>query len=161
MADIFDCNIISKIDMEKTVQNGKEICELYQPLVEKRLRQLNTKAFNSASIVIFSGESTGSKPSDKLLKQLSWYDDQIANYIKNIFSIQKKDKTIAEFLRLKCFYGYTDREISDKLGISERHLRRLKSRGYYYLAVYSNQVEFIYEKTHYIYFDEIDLINVA
>ena len=53
MINIFDKEIISKIDMDKTVIKGKEICELYQPLVEKRLRQLNTKAFNSASIVLY------------------------------------------------------------------------------------------------------------
>ena len=153
MFNIFDKEIISKIDMDKTVMNGKEICELYQPLVEKRLRQLNTKAFNSASIIVFSGESTGSSKSDKLLRCLSWNDDQIAHYIQNIFRIQNEDKKIKEFLRLKCFYGYTDREISDKLEISERTLRRYKNRAYFYLAVYSNQVEFIYEKTYHFYLD--------
>lgn len=153
MFNIFDKEIISKIDMDKTVMNGKEICELYQPLVEKRLRQLNTKAFNSASIIVFSGESTGSSKSDKLLRCLSWNDDQIAHYIQSIFRIQNEDKKIKEFLRLKCFYGYTDREISDKLEISERTLRRYKNRAYFYLAVYSNQVEFIYEKTYHFYLD--------
>lgn len=153
MIDIFDKEVISKIDMDKTVMNGKEICELYQPLVEKRLRQLNTKALNSASIVVFSGASTGSSKSDKLLKCLSWDDDQIAHYIQSIFRIQNEDKKIKEFLRLKCFYGYTDREISDKLEISERTLRRYKNRAYFYLAVYSNQVEFIYEKTYHFYLD--------
>ena len=54
MINIFDSKIISKIDMEKTALKGKEVCELYQPLVEKRLRQLNTSAFNSASILLFS-----------------------------------------------------------------------------------------------------------
>ncbi len=153
MFNIFDKEIISKIDMDKTVMNGKEICELYQPLVEKRLRQLNTKAFNSASIIVFSGESTGSSKSDKLLRCLSWNDDQIAHYIQSIFRIQNEDKKIKEFLRLKCFYGYTDREISDKLEISERTLRRYKNRAYFYLAVYSNQVEFIFEKTYHFYLD--------
>lgn len=153
MFNIFGKEIISKIDMDKTVMNGKEICELYQPLVEKRLRQLNTKAFNSASIIVFSGESTGSSKSDKLLRCLSWNDDQIAHYIQSIFRIQNEDKKIKDFLRLKCFYGYTDREISDKLEISERTLRRYKNRAYFYLAVYSNQVEFIYEKTYHFYLD--------
>ena len=92
MINIFDKEIISKIDMDKTVIKGKEICELYQPLVEKRLRQLNTKAFNSASIVVFSGASTGSTSSDKLLKSLSWNEDQIANYIRSIFRIQNEDR---------------------------------------------------------------------
>lgn len=153
MIDIFDIEFLSKIDMEKTANNGKEICDLYQPLVEKRLRQLSTGAFNSASIVVFSGGSTGSPDSDKLLKRLSWNDDQIANYIKTILRLQEKDKTIAEFLRLKCFYGYKDKDIADKLGLSERQIRRHKAKAYFYLAVYSNQVEFIYEKTYHFYLD--------
>lgn len=153
MFDIFDNELISKIDIEKTANNGREICELYQPLVEKRLRQLSTGAFNSASIVVFSGGSTGSASSDKLLKRLSWDDDQIATYIKTILRLQKNDKTIAEFLRLKCFYGYTDKEIGEKLSISERQVRRHKARAYFYLAVYSNQVEFIYEKNYHFYLD--------
>lgn len=149
MLNIFDSKIISKINMEKTVQNGKEICELYQPLVEKRLRQLNTSIFNSASILLFTSGTTGSSKADKLLKRLSWDDDQIANYIKNVLRIQKKDTIIAEFLRLKCFYGYTDREIASSLKIAERTLRKYKARAYYHLAVYSNQVEYIYEKEYY------------
>lgn len=153
MIGIFDIESISKIDLDKTALNGKEICELYQPLVEKRLRQLKTKTFNSASIVVFSGGSTGSTISDKLLQSLSWTEDQIANYIKNIFRIQEENKKIKEFLRLKCFYGYTDREIAEKLKISERTLRRYTKKAYYYLAVYSNQVEFIYEKTYHFYLD--------
>lgn len=153
MINIFDSKIISKIDMEKTALKGKEVCELYQPLVEKRLRQLNTSAFNSASILLFSSGTTGSASSDRLLKVLSWHDDQIANYIKSVLKIQKIDKTIAGFLRLKCFYGYTDKEIAEKLNISERQVRRQKARAYFYLAVYSNQVEFIYDKTYYFYLD--------
>lgn len=153
MIDIFDTKTISKIDMGKTAMNGKAICELYQPLVEKRLRQLNTSAFNSASILVFTGGTTGSSASDKLLKILSWQEDQIANYIKIVLEIQKKDKTIAEFLRLKCFYGYTDREIAETLNIAERTLRKYKSRAYFHLAVYSNQVEFIYDKNYYFYLD--------
>ena len=153
MLDIFDSKIISKIDIEKTAMNGREVCELYQPLVEKRLRQLNTSSFNSASILLFSSGTTGSSASDKLLKVLSWHDDQIANYIKSVLKIQKIDKTIAEFLRLKCFYGYTDKEIAKKINKTKRQIRRQKNRAYFYLAVYSNQVEFIYDKTYYFYLD--------
>ena len=153
MFNIFDSKIISKIDMEKTALKGKKVCELYQPLVEKRLRQLNTNTFNSSSILLFSNGTTGSASADKFLKVLSWHDDQIASYIKSVLRIQKIDKTIAGFLRLKCFYGYTDKVIAEKLNISERQVRRQKSRAYFYLAVYSNQVEFIYDKTYYFYLD--------
>ena len=40
-----------------------------------------------------------------------------------------------------------------KINISERQIRRQKNRAYFYLAVYSNQVEFIYDKTYYFYLD--------
>lgn len=149
MYNIFDSTIISKIDIDKTSQNGKAICELYQPLVEKRLKQAKNTPFNSTSFVMFSGDKKGSNSSDlKLIERLSWIDDQTANYIRNVLKIQKKDKTIGEFLKWKCFYGLTDREISDKLNKDERTVRRYKARAYYQLAVYSNQVEFIYEKTY-------------
>ena len=85
MLDIFDNKIVSKIDMEKTAMNGKAICELYQPLVEKRLRQLNTSSFNSASILLFSGGTTGSAASDKLLKMLSWH----SSYLRSPFPWQR------------------------------------------------------------------------
>ena len=41
MVNIFDNNSISKIDISKTVQNGKDICDLYQPLVEKKIKAVN------------------------------------------------------------------------------------------------------------------------
>ncbi|MBP3920156.1 MAG: hypothetical protein J6D28_01175 [Bacilli bacterium] len=151
--NIFDEEFISKIDMEKTANNGRLVFEQYQPLVEKRLKQLKTGAFNSTSILVFSEGTTGSPASDKLLKRLSWDDDQIASFIKNILKIQKQDKKLSDFLRLKCFYGYTDKEIAKELDVTDRTIRNYKSRAYYYLAVFSNQVEFIYEKCYSFYLD--------
>ena len=145
---LFDDIIISKIDLDKTSQNGKNICDLYQPLVEKRLKQAKSTQFNSASFVMFSGNQKGGNSSEvKLIDRISWIDDQTGNYIRNVLKLQKKDKTIAEFLKWKCFYGLSDREISEKIQRDERTIRRYKARAYFYLAVYSNQVEFIYEKT--------------
>lgn len=154
MINIFDSKIISKIDMEKTIQNGKEICELYQPLVEKRLKQAKGTPFNSTSFVMFSDNKSGVNSSDmKLIDRLSWIDEQTGIYVKNVLKIQKKDKTIGEFLKWKCFYGLSDKEISTKLKKDERTIRRYKGRAYYFLAIYSNQVEYIYEKTYYFHFD--------
>lgn len=151
---LFDGIIISKIDLDKTTQNGKNICDLYQPLVEKRLKQAKNTPFNSASFVMFSGNQKGGNSSEvKLLDRLSWIDDQTGNYIRSVLKIQKKDKTIGEFLKWKCLYGLTDKEISEKLNIAERTIRKYKARAYYHLAVYSNQVEFIYEKTYHFQFD--------
>lgn len=151
---LFDDIIISKIDLDRTSQNGKEICDLYQPLVEKRLKQAMNTPFNSASFVMFSENKKGGNSSEvKLLDRLSWIDDQTGSYIRNVLKIQKKDKNIGEFLKWKCFYGLSDREISNKIQKDERTVRRYKARAYYYLAVYSNQVEFIYEKTYHFQFD--------
>lgn len=151
---LFDDIIISNIDLEKTAQNGKNICDLYQPLVEKRLKQAKNTPFNSASFVMFSGNQKGGNSSEiKLIDRLSWIDDQTGRYIRTVLKLQKQDKTIAEFLKWKCFYGLSDREISDKIQKDERTIRRYKARAYFYLAVYSNQVEFIYEKTYHFQFD--------
>lgn len=118
---LFDDIIISKIDLDKTSQNGKNICDLYQPLVEKRLKQAKSTQFNSASFVMFSGNQKGGNSSEvKLIDRISWIDDQTGNYIRNVLKLQKKDKTIAEFLKWKCFYGLSDREISEKIQKDER-----------------------------------------
>ena len=151
---LFDDIIISNIDLEKTAQNGKNICDLYQPLVEKRLKQAKNTPFNSASFVMFSGnKKCGNSTEIKLLDRISWFDDQIGIYIRNILNIQKQDKTTGEILKWKCFYGLTDKEIAKKLNIAERTVRKYKARAYYHLAIYSNQVEFIYEKTYHFQFD--------
>ena len=154
MINAFDGNFISKIDMEKTTRNGKAVCELYQPLVEKRLKQAKGTQFNSASFVMFSGNQKGCNSSDlKLIEKLSWIDEQTGNYVRYVLKIQKKDKTIGEFLKLKCLYGLTDKEIGEKLNIAERTIRKYKARAYYHLAVFANQVEFIYEKTYHFSLD--------
>lgn len=146
MTDFFDN--IAKIDIDKSVQNGKEICSQYQPLVEKRIKQLMKSNINSASIVCFSGDpKSGNSIESKMLEKISWNDDQIGNFMKNIYKIMKENKTIGEILKWKCFYNLTDKEIATKMKISERTVRYYKSRAYYQLAVYSNQVEFVYEIT--------------
>lgn len=148
MANIFDSNYISEIDFEKTVQNGKDICDQYQPLVEKRIRQLMKSPMNSSSLVCFSGEpKSGNSIEDKLIEKIAWNDDQIGNYMRNIYKIIKENKVIGEFLKWKCFYNMTDKEISEKMKIADRTVRKYKARAYYQLAVYSNQVEFVYEIT--------------
>jgi len=48
-------------------------------------------------------------------------------------------------LKWKCFYGMTDKDISNKMKVTDRTLRNYKPKAYYLLAVYANQVEFIYE----------------
>lgn len=147
MKDIFD-NYISKIDVEKTVQRGKDICNQYQPLVEKRIKQLMTTQMNSASIVCFSSEQKNNNSIEsKLIEKIAWNDDQIGNYMRNIYKIMQEDKIIGEFLKWKCFYKMTDKEIAVKMKIAERTVRKYKAKAYYQLAVYSNQVEFIYEIT--------------
>lgn len=60
---------------------------------------------------------------------------------------------IGEILKWKCFYGLSDKEVSAKMNVPERTIRYNKSKAYYKLAVYSNQVEFKDEKTYYFHLD--------
>lgn len=146
MAVIFDSDYISKIDVDKTVKNGRDIFEQYQPVVEKRIRQLMLTKMNSGSIICFSGDpKSGNSVEEKLVEKIAWNDDQIGNYIKNIYRIIKENKTIGEVLKLKSFYNLSDKEVAKKLNIGERTVRYNKSKAYYQLAVYSNQVEFVYD----------------
>ena len=145
---------IVEIDVEKTIKNGKKIYEQYQPFVEKRIKQLKKSKINSASFIFFSGDKTSDNSNEKkLIEQLAWTDDQIGSFIKFILCLQKREKVIGGILKWKCFYGLTDKEISIKMNIPERTIRYNKSKAFYQLAVYSNQVEFIYEKTYYFCID--------
>lgn len=143
-------NEISEVDVEKTIKNGKKIYEQYQPLVEKRIKQLKKSKMNSASFIIFSGGHNGKNSNEeKLIDGLDLYDDQVGRFIKFILKLQKKEKVIGGILKWKCFYRLTDKEISAKMDIPERTIRYNKSKAFFQLAVYSNQVEFIYETTYY------------
>jgi len=147
-------NTVLEVDVDKTIKNGKKIYEQYQPLVEKRIKQLKKSQINSASFIVFSGDKNSRNSNEKkLIDELAWNDDQIGNFIKFILKLQKKEKVIGGILKWKCFYGMTDKEISAKMNIPERTIRYNKSKAFYQLAVYSNQVEFIYEKTYYFCLD--------
>lgn len=41
----------------------------------------------------------------------------------------------------------TDAQISDKMKIAERTVRKYKQKAFYLLAIYNNKVSYIYEKT--------------
>lgn len=153
MVDVFDKDVVSKINMRKTVANGKEVFQLYQPLVEKRLKQLDRLPINSSSLVMFGNNASGKSPDDKLINRLSWDDDQIACFINNIMDIKEYDPLIGEYLRLKCFYRFSDDTIAKKMKVSLRSVAYYKSKAFYYLAVYTNQVVFIDERTYYFCLD--------
>lgn len=146
MIDIFNREYLLEIDEEKTIENGKKVCALYQPLVEKRIKQLLATPINSASIVTFSGSTKGKNSiENKLIEHIAWNEDQVGNFIRNILELEKSDKILGGYLKWKCFYGMTDKDISSKMKVTDRTLRNYKSKAYYLLAVYANQVEFIYE----------------
>ena len=96
MVNVFNSEIASKIDMRKTIANGKEVFLLYQPLVEKRLKQLSKIPINSASIVVCSNSSGLKSTDSKLIDRLSWNNDQIALFIENIMNIKSFDPLIGE-----------------------------------------------------------------
>lgn len=146
MLDIFNRGYLLEIDEEKTIENGKKVYILYQPLVEKRIRQLMTTPMNSTSFVTFSGSTKGKNSvENRLIEHIAWNEDQIGDFIRNILELEKQDKALGGYLKWKCLYGMTDKEISIKMKVTDRTLRNYKSRAYYLLAVYANQVEYIYE----------------
>ena len=118
MVNVFNSEIASKIDMRKTIANGKEVFLLYQPLVEKRLKQLSKIPINSASIVVCSNSSGLKSTDSKLIDRLSWNNDQIALFIENIMNIKSFDPLIGEYLKLKCFYRLSDDAIARRINVS-------------------------------------------
>ena len=88
MVDIFNGEYLLEIDEEKTIENGKKVCVLYQPLVEKRIKQLLATPVNSASIVTFSGSTKGKNSvENRLIEHIAWNEDQIGNFIRNILEL--------------------------------------------------------------------------
>ena len=139
---------IDSVDEIKTAENGKIICCQYRPLVEKRIKRLLATPMNSASIVMFtSGTKSRNSFENKLIERVAWNDDQITNFINNIFLLEKLDKKAGSYLKLKYIYDKTDEDICKQLKVAIRTLRRLKMRAYFQIAVWSNQVEYIYCKT--------------
>jgi len=149
MSSICDKQLISKIDISQTIKNGKKIFKQYIPPVQKRMKQLLLNNLNSASVVVFSGNSKNDNANEiRMIDRLSWNEDQIAKFIECIMNLEKENEKAGKFLQYKCFYGLSDREIMDKLNISSRTLRNYKAEAYYQIAVFANQVEFVYEKIY-------------
>lgn len=153
MNNIFDIGMASNINIRKTVANGKEVFLLYQPLVEKRLKQLSRLPVNSASLIMCNNSKGSGSNDSKLIERLSWDTDQIALFIDNIMKIKSYDPLIGEYLRLKCFYRLSDDAIAKKINVSLRSVANYKSKAFYYLAIYTNQVEFIEERIYQFYLD--------
>ena len=145
---------IDSVDEFKTAENGRNICCQYRPLVEKRIKRILATPMNSASIVMFtSGTKSRNSFENKLIERVSWNDDQITNFINNILLLEKIDKGAGSYLKLKYIYDKADDEIAKKQKITLRTLRRHKLRAYFQIAVWSNQVEYIYCKTFHFAID--------
>lgn len=104
MTTLVSQEVIQKIDYDQTVKNGKKVCNQYRPLVEKRLRQLDADFINSTSIVSFSGnKSRNNNMENNLIDRISWFEDQISNYINYILRIEEIHKNSGIFLNGKHF----------------------------------------------------------
>lgn len=132
---------LSEIDEEATINAGKRIFYQYYPLVEKRIRELLKSPISSSGVVKLTNKNK-SVLEDKMTKKIIWNEDQIGLFIRYILQLEKNDKKIGEFLKWKCFYNMTDKQISGKMKVSERTLRNYKAKAYYQLAVFANQVQF-------------------
>ena len=134
---------LDNIDVKKTARNGKKICLIYRPLVEKRIRQLLIP-MNSTSLMKFSDNATKRNSfEDKLINRCNWTDDNLTNFIYNIFNLIKCDYLAGMFLKEKYIYDQFDEEIAKKLNVSRRTLYLCKERAYYKMAIWCNQVEYI------------------
>lgn len=142
-------NFIDSIDEEKTVLNGKTVCNQYRPLVEKRIKMLMASPISSSSVIKFTGGNKSYNSfENKLIERIAWNDDQITNFINNILSLEGIDKMSGLYLKLKYIYDKTDIEIAKKMKVSDRTLRTYKSKAYFQIAVWANKVEYIYCDTY-------------
>ena len=92
-------NTVLEVDVDKTIKNGKKIYEQYQPLVEKRIKQLKKSQINSASFIVFSGDKNSRNSNEKkLIDALAWNDDQIGSFIKFVLNLQKREKDIEKII---------------------------------------------------------------
>lgn len=136
---------IDQIDEEATIENGKRICILYRPLIEKRMKQILITPMNSTSLVTFSGNQKNNHSlEDKLIERCAWNDDQVTKFINNILILEQSDKIAGKFLKAKYIYDKFDKEILEDLKISKRTLIYHKKEAYYKIAIWSNQV--VYKK---------------
>ena len=139
---------IDSIDEKRTIENGKEICNQYRPLVEKRIKRILATPINSTSIVEFSNSAkTRNTFENKLIQRCAWNDDQITNFINSILLLEKYDKMIGGYLKYKYIYDLTDKQIASKFKITDRTLRSYKSKAYFHIAVWSNKIEYVYCKS--------------
>lgn len=145
---------IPEIDEAKTILNGKELCMKYQPLVERRIKRNLTIPMNSTSLIKFSNQvRKKSSFENKIVEKLDNEKDKVGQYIKNICEIQNKDTTLGELLLWKGIYGLTDSQISVKMKIAERTIRKYKPKAFYLLAIYSDKVAYVYQNTYEFYMD--------
>lgn len=136
---------IDQIDEEATIENGKRICILYRPLIEKRMKQILVTPMNSTSVVTFTGNQRNNQTfENKLIERCAWNDDQVTKFINNILILEQSDKIAGQFLKAKYIYDKFDKEILEDLKISKRTLIYHKKEAYYKIAIWSNQV--VYKK---------------
>lgn len=145
---------IDSIDEEKTILNGRNICEQYKPLVEKRIKQILITPMNSTSVVSFSGGNKSRNSfENKLIERCAWNDDQVTKFIDNILSLEKSDPDSGTYLKYKYLYDKTDEEIAKELKVARRTVLYRKKKAYYQIAIWSNKVEYQYCETfHFVIF---------
>lgn len=129
---IFDRNI----DVEKTQENGKKVCEVYAPLIQQRIRlkmrlPLHTGSLIQVSSDIKSGNGIESEYINRIMKE----GDQVDCFLNYIDEMIEMDEL-------------TDEEIALKLGVSRRALYGIKPNAYFRIAIWSHQVAYIKENTY-------------
>lgn len=141
---IFDRNI----DVEKTQENGKKVCEDYAPLIQQRIRlkmrmPLRTGSLIQVSSDIKSGNGIESEYINRIMKE----GDQVDCFLNYIDEMIEMDEKAGKYLKYKLVDELTDEEIALKLGVTRRTLYSIKPNAYFRVAIWSHQVTYIKEST--------------
>lgn len=109
---IFDRNI----DVEKTQENGKKVCEVYAPLIQQRIRlkmrlPLHTGSLIQVSSDIKSGNGIESEYINRIMKE----GDQVDCFLNYIDEMIEMDEKAGKYLKYKLVDELTDEEITGML----------------------------------------------
>lgn len=137
------------IDVEKTQENGKKVCEAYAPLIQQRIRlkmrlPLHTGSLIQVSSDIKSGNGIESEYINRIMKE----GDQVDCFLNYIDEMIEMDEKAGKYLKYKLVDELTDEEITLKLGVSRRALYGIKPNAYFRIAIWSHQVAYIKENTY-------------
>lgn len=147
---VFDRNI----DVAKTQENGRKVCEVYAPLIQQRIRFNMRLPFRSGSLIQVSNDiKYGNGIESEYINRIMKEGDQVDQFLKHLDDMIEMDEKAGKYLKFKLVDEMTDEEIAKKLGVSRRTLYGIKPNAYFRIAIWSNQVAYIKENTYQFLFN--------